>query len=1164
MLFDIFVKLLDMSIASIVVIAVVLLARGILHKAPKKYSYMLWVIVAIRLLCPVSVSSPISIYNIFNLESNSVLQNISEQKTDITINNSLKSFIDRRKNIENEGQNISQNEKQSVGEKVIIKQNTDVNLADGNVKINDSKTMKNSAASVSIVKPKWIKIGTNVWLVGVMLIIFWNIYLLARIKNITKYGVKLRENIYECDGIPTPFVLGVLPGKIFIPFRLKETEQEYIICHEKYHITRKDNIIQIASFLLCVVYWFNPFVWFSYFLMIRDMEMSCDEYVLAHMNSDIRAEYSKSLLSFATNSRSYGVGMLAFGESSTKSRVKHVMKFKRAGKWIGIIAILVFIIVGVSCLTDASKSEKTNANKNLKPGKSTELALKNNDFSEDSYKILSTSQIGSYELAIVYYGDNKINKKPDSGYFESAYLKKQENKDIFGLFCSKNGKLTDNIDLTADMFGAEKIAFPVEGFPLIIADYDGDGDKNDFALGQGQNAFVLTGNWMSYRFFGVDDDGSIVSYYTSSENRETITTTPGEYSPEFVRKNGQLFYRGLGEDGVEEMTTTICRKIIYNVADDSQKPNIIDLINRSMPQMIVDELKKKGVVTIIYDETDQTVTYSAGNDYFDPDLRLDYTYNQEGILLDYVNKEYGFTEQMKDENDKDYLDLFIQYFLGESQENLSLKKVKNTGRYDDSSFYTCYEDKNQNSYIIDVKTGMVISFERGNEKRNISVKQANIDIMQTQGADGTSIYYASENRMIFGGYYGLFVYDLEHHQFEQSLDLASIGYDNTQGDDASEYMVSKDGNTVYFHHIAGDNSDEMLVYDISNNTLTRENYSLNRDDLYYGEYLTDGQDADDDYDYTYASFLTSDGKKASVVLQSTFTTIGELGYTIETDCDLKDQYKNYLVYPLFPKDEYADLEYFSSKDIKDLDKIEISFLGKHYECTDTDVLKKIEEACKNPKKIDGASACSFESVMYITTKDGKKGMVVPATDDCNIWIMNDGSFEVGKYWAFHSLIEAGCIKEKITRNSENNTTWSFSANNCQREYSFGEIRFSLPGKITEKQKESLKKWPLEDKLFDQYEYTEVYSGDNQLAYLRVSSEKKSVLAGFEKVGESKDHVGYNEDGVMSGAEYQDESGKKYFGWLGKERGVWFFSLYPAESSLTDGMAITKLIMESVK
>ena len=101
-------------------------------------------------------------------------------------------------------------------------------------------------------------------------------------------------------------------------------------------------------------------------------------------------------------------------------------------------------------------------------------------------------------------------------------------------------------------------------------------------------------------------------------------------------------------------------------------------------------------------------------------------------------------------------------------------------------------------------------------------------------------------------------------------------------------------------------------------------------------------------------------------------------------------------------------------------------------------------------------------------------------------------------------------------------------------------------------------------LYDEYEYVEAYSGNNQLAYLRISSEKENVLVGFNKVGESKDHVGYNEDSEMSAAEYQDESGQKYLGWLGKERGAWFLSLYPAESSLTDGMAITKLIMESVK
>lgn len=823
MLFDIFEKLLDMSTAAIVVIAVVLLARAILFKAPKKYAYVLWTVVALRLLCPVSVSSPMSIYNILDLESQSILQNVSEQKANNVVDHSSKPFYQSTNTVEKTKGKVTQNDK-IVGDNVNVNKDSDQITVDNNVNDQDSKTSKNSVAVESIVKPTWVKIGTYIWFAGVLIITFLNIYLFTRIKKITKYGVKLRENIYECDGIRTPFVLGILPAKIFIPFRLKESEQEYIIRHEKYHIMRKDNLIQIVAFILCVIYWFNPLVWISYYLMIRDMEMSCDEYVLAQVNSDIRVEYSKSLLSFATNSRSFGVGMLAFGESSTKSRVKHVLEFRKAGKWISIIAIFLFMLVGVSCLTDAKKNEADT------PEKSTERASKENDSSKD----------------------------------------------------------------------------------------------------------------------------------------------------------------------------------------------------------------------------------------------------------------------------------------------------------------------------------------------NISVKKATIDIMQSQGADGTRIYYASENRMIFGGNYGLFVYDLKHHQFEQSLDLVSIGYDYTQGENSSEYLVSKDGNTVYFHHIAGDKSDEMLIYDISNDKLTRENYSLNRDDLYYGEYLTDGQEPDEDYNYTYASFLTSDGKIASVVLKSTFSTIGELGYTIKTDCDLKDKYKNYLVYPLFPKDEYKDLDYMFSKDIKNLSKIEISCRGKHYECTDSDVLKKIEEAGKNSKKMDGFGACPFESVMYITTKDGKKGMVVPATDDCNTWIMGDGSFEVGKYFAFCSLIKAGCIKEKKNNNSENSTTWSFSENNCQTEYSFGNIRFYLPGNITEGQKENMKLWYSEDKLCDEYEYTEAYSGDNQLAYLRISSKKEFVLTGLEKIGESMDHVGYNEDGVMSAAEYQDESGKKYIGWLGKERGAWFLSLYPADSSLTDGMAITKLIMESVK
>ena len=94
-------------------------------------------------------------------------------------------------------------------------------------------------------------------------------------------AVRLQGNIYQCDEIATPFVMGLFHSKIYIPYRLQEEEQQYIIAHEKYHIRRGDNYIKLIAFLLCCLHWINPLVWISYHLMIRDMEMSCDEHVLA-------------------------------------------------------------------------------------------------------------------------------------------------------------------------------------------------------------------------------------------------------------------------------------------------------------------------------------------------------------------------------------------------------------------------------------------------------------------------------------------------------------------------------------------------------------------------------------------------------------------------------------------------------------------------------------------------------------------------------------------------------------------------------------------------------------------------------------------------------------------------------------------------------------------
>ena len=202
-----------------------------------------------------------------------------------------------------------------------------------------------------------------IWFFGCIFLIAWNMFCFWRIKKNISMAIRWKDNIYECDNISTPFVLGIVKAKIYIPFHLGKKEREYILLHEYYHIQRKDQFIKLCAYLLCIIYWFHPLVWISYFAMIRDMEMSCDEYVLKHSANDIRADYSTLLLDFATKTQAFSAGLLAFGESDTRRRVKNIMKFTTRKKWVGIVAAVVIIITGISCLTNAVNNTETRSNK---------------------------------------------------------------------------------------------------------------------------------------------------------------------------------------------------------------------------------------------------------------------------------------------------------------------------------------------------------------------------------------------------------------------------------------------------------------------------------------------------------------------------------------------------------------------------------------------------------------------------------------------------------------------------------------------------------------------------------------------------------------------------------------------------------------------------------
>ncbi len=343
MLKNIFVYLLHNSIAVCVVILTVFAVRLFLRSAPKKYSYILWSIVGIYLLCPIRLSSPISIYSLINNVSDTFLEHHS-----LSLN--AKNFVDKNKTYNEKNQKTKDSNKSKFD-----------NVSSTNKNQKTKQNQNNTAGTENISQSLTVTTTAYIWLCGCIVLLVRNLFLIWRTKQTVLMAIRRKDNIYESECISTPFVLGIVRPKIYIPFNLSEQEREYILKHEQYHIRRKDHIIKICAYILCVIYWFQPLIWFAYFVMIRDMEMSCDEYVLKNSKSDIRAAYSTSLLKLATKTGDFNAGLPAFGESDIRKRVKNIMKFNAKKKWVSVVAAIAVVIVGVSCLTKAAV--KTDANK---------------------------------------------------------------------------------------------------------------------------------------------------------------------------------------------------------------------------------------------------------------------------------------------------------------------------------------------------------------------------------------------------------------------------------------------------------------------------------------------------------------------------------------------------------------------------------------------------------------------------------------------------------------------------------------------------------------------------------------------------------------------------------------------------------------------------------
>lgn len=364
--YEILTKLVNMSVTASIAVAAILLIRLLLKKAPKVYSYLLWFIVLFRLLCPVSVSSDMSLMRFLDtpVTEEGMIEYIPSDYSgqNAMIPESLLS-----------GKIFNSNGIMSDGTASdgMISSETALSGADS-YDMEDAQNTESFADSANLLEVM-AGMGTVLWSIGIAAMVLYSTVSLVLLKRKLIGSVEIEKNIYRADHIVSPFVIGIFRPRIYLPSNLSESEREYILLHEKHHIKRCDHIFKLVFYTVLCVYWFNPIIWLAFYLFVKDMEMSCDEAVMSRMTSDIRADYSQSLLCLATGRRIISGTPLAFGEGNTGDRIKNVLNWKKPKTWVAAAAVLLCAVTAVCLITnpkaDASENDgqKLDINGSINP-----------------------------------------------------------------------------------------------------------------------------------------------------------------------------------------------------------------------------------------------------------------------------------------------------------------------------------------------------------------------------------------------------------------------------------------------------------------------------------------------------------------------------------------------------------------------------------------------------------------------------------------------------------------------------------------------------------------------------------------------------------------------------------------------------------------------------
>lgn len=474
-----FQTVLYMSLAGAYVFLIVLLARLLLSKCPKKYTYFLWFLVFLRFACPVFPEGPFSLLPSpdVRIKAEIGMDRVLSQGSAFGMENA---FGHQGVSSDSQGE--------EKGEEVFFSEGSD-NVISYSEKAPGEQPQNLFQNFRSVLSELWYWLPF-LWAFGAVIFLFYHILSYVRLKSQLSKANEVEPGVYEFPGEHISFVAGFFHPAIYISGSLEPEARQIILCHERVHLRRRDYLIKPIFLVISCIHWFNPFVWLAFCLMNRDMEISCDEWVLEELGEGRKEAYSRALLraadggGFACRRKGSICSLLSFGENGVKNRIRHMLTYRRASFWAAVSAVAVLVLLALGILMNP----------------------RNTGFSEEDFVQIVRTAGGYGEdkevrcFARDYDGDGKPEAYVEMGSLQDGYI---EGELWFVSGQGRPTKLRENILMQTEQEYFEQdgdvylLMSYIDGNPLLTDVYGvWDGSNVHFDFPSPEQKYVEDGKLM--------------------------------------------------------------------------------------------------------------------------------------------------------------------------------------------------------------------------------------------------------------------------------------------------------------------------------------------------------------------------------------------------------------------------------------------------------------------------------------------------------------------------------------------------------------------------------------------------------------------------------------------------------------------------------------------